>query len=563
MQRKLRWTHQKMLDYQKFIIKHRNGVIPFLINKKIMNGEEVYFIFDGNNRSNSILDFYFAPLKFHTHLIPTLYPVDVQDVLKTLSVNKLLSNRRYTFDKFCREFQQPLKGWKPADDEMELYEKQWDACMDELSCWNIGQIELPVSVFNNLSDEEMHDIYQSTNSGGTPLNPQELLASSTYMIKFGAGEFPAFPTLAQSIAEYYGDMNINERLHINTAADSINLFEVLLGFQLMLHKTYTFIPEPFAPNERGLDLVFKMFEFMGGSFDVPKRPEDFAPFMNDTRQLLIRLMGSMEYGCKVINRIYGILYDTSIRKMGDMGKYRNVPKNGLVTILSYIYVTPELPTRDHIAILLRVILYHELMKEMDKPQRALFGEDILEYRDGQNTIPDKIRRIREMRGFQHVPTMDEIRTLLTAVYERSIEPSVARTSRKPITRFKALALSAFFNLQIPAHLKNVPQNKDHIVPFSSKPAVATMEYDICRLGNLQLISEDINKRRGTKPITDAWVGEQGLLYQQYPSEAEYNGIMRGGMLENVDAFNAMCSRREALYLDMIMNTLSLPFDIQN
>jgi hypothetical protein len=69
---------------------------------------------------------------------------------------------------------------------------------------------------------------------------------------------------------------------------------------------------------------------------------------------------------------------------------------------------------------------------------------------------------------------------------------------------------------------------------------------VCRAGNLQLIPQEVNLRRGDKPITDKWVEENGLRYQHYPSGAEYATIVIDKVLVSADAFNAMCQRRELL-----------------
>ncbi len=132
-----------------------------------------------------------------------------------------------------------------------------------------------------------------------------------------------------------------------------------------------------------------------------------------------------------------------------------------------------------------------------------------------------------------------------------------------MTRCKAIAMSAFYNHQIPASVKESEQQKDHIVPYSSISEDTTTPYDICRIGNLQLIPSTINGERGISPITDAWIAEKGLLYQHYPSESEYSHICtmkrpagKGNfkqkvVLQNIQAFNEMCEKREELYMKCI------------
>ena len=113
---------------------------------------------------------------------------------------------------------------------------------------------------------------------------------------------------------------------------------------------------------------------------------------------------------------------------------------------------------------------------------------------------------------------------------------------------EALALTAFYNQQIPSATKLLKHQIDHIVPFS----VRNDQVDICRLGNKQLIPETINASRKANPITDKWVTDHKLLYQQYPTDEEYKQIYDGRL--HVEPFNAMCERRERIYMDHILTS---------
>jgi hypothetical protein len=305
-----------------------------------------------------------------------------------------------------------------------------------------------------------------------------------------------------------------------------------------------------------------MFENTGGSFSVPSSPEAFRDYVGKTRDHLNTLFPSLEYGCRVLNRVYNILFDNKIGK--DMKKFKTVPKNKLALLMTYMYVTPELPTSMHISTILCIVAFHELSKELDKSvvSASQFGEDVLEYQASKHVIPAKIRRIRETRAFPHVPSLEQIRELLKHTVEQSIVETVAQKSRKPTSRLKAIAFSAFFNLQLPQHVKSITPNIDHIVPHSISNTTGK-PYDICRLGNLQVVPETVNKRRGKKPITDAWIAENNLLYQHYPSESEYALMVANtGTLTDVEAFNAVCRKREELYMKLILDMLDIEYSLE-
>jgi hypothetical protein len=132
----------------------------------------------------------------------------------------------------------------------------------------------------------------------------------------------------------------------------------------------------------------------------------------------------------------------------------------------------------------------------------------------------------------------------------------AAKKRLSPTRFMAFAYTAFYNYQIPSAIKLEPQNGDHIVPFSTR-IPASMRVNICRLGNLQLITEEVNKRRGTKPITDAWIESNSLRYQHYPTGAEYTQMCVNSELTNEAVFVEMCERREQMYMNLMLRTLGV------
>jgi hypothetical protein len=543
IQRKKRWNFEKSQKYILFLIRRRNGVIPFLVNERVVDGKKIYYIFDGNNRSNAILDFCLTPLTFMSDMIPALYSPEVVAELKGASLDELLKSSRYTYTKFCHNHKLAV----PDPATIDEYETAWNTMMDELAELNFWKIDLPMTVFDNISEEDMCDIYQSTNSSGTPLSPQELLASSTNNIRFSVDDLRTFRDIEGHVNEYYGEMNTNEKLKVGTGVDvGLNLFEVLTGLQMWLHSLYPeFVPEPSNDKDNTLDVIFKVYEAIAGSFTAA------AASVLDMNVFVDKLHA----GCKLIDAVYGKwIYDREIgRNDIDNKRFKSLNKNNLLIFLVFLYMS-ERTYEQNLNELIRVALYHELMCELDKDEKGRFAGDIMEYKAGGRTIPDKVRKIRETRAFEHVPSVEEIRRLLGAVYTSMIAEGPVE-KRKEVKRFKAIAFSAFFNYQIPSHKKSEPQNKDHIIPYSTRKWADAI--DICRLGNMQLIAEKPNKTRGKKAITSAWIDEYNLHYEMYPSEEEYAAIVNKKEKKiNAVAYVAMCERREALYLSLIMKLVT-------
>ncbi len=552
IQRKKRWTQVQGKKYITFLLLNRRTIYPFLVNERIIHGKKMYILYDGNNRTNALLDFVLAPLSFMKEIIPTSMPEVIQERIMKAPLADLLK-KRLTLRKFLSTSPTSFEITNEMEDD-------WDNMLEVIAKWEFSDISISLDIAENISDERMRSIYEATNLGGTPLTQQEILASSTFDITFDASDTTYFYELYKTIQEYYGDINNNERLQIaidTHKAATMNLFEILIATQLVLHRKYSFIPEPSTDNDKSLDLTFKVFEFLCGGFT--QRPTSIHT-----------LIESMLNGCEIANTALNALYDSTIGLV-EISKYRSLSKNTLTMFLVYVYyatqkgVSRQMQTNT----ICRIILFHELLRELPKDGQTYIdysGLDCIEYSAGGSVIPDKLRRIRETAGFEYVPTSTDLAVVLQAAFKHGIQETPygdGAKKRKLMTRCKAIAMSAFYNHQIPASVKESEQQKDHIVPYSSISDDTATPYDICRLGNLQLIPSSINGERGISPITDAWIAEKGLLYQHYPSESEYSRICtmkrpagKGNfkqkvVLQNIQAFNEMCEKREELYMKCI------------
>jgi hypothetical protein len=174
-------------------------------------------------------------------------------------------------------------------------------------------------------------------------------------------------------------------------------------------------------------------------------------------------------------------------------------------------------------------------------------QDIFWYSAGGKILTNGLFKNIKSRTFQ-MPTITDkcIRDSLYMIIQKNVHYT---KTRKPIKWFEALALTAFYNQQIPSNTKLLTHQIDHIVPFSFQTQGSV---DICRLGNKQLIPDSINSSRRIKPITDKWVSENKLLYQQYPSGEEYEKIYNGKLQR--EPYNAMCERRENMYIDHVISS---------
>ena len=541
IQRKMRWNLQRHINFIKFANKHRNGVMPFLVNQIVVNDKIKYIIFDGNNRTNAIVDFKQRPLEYKQELIPALFSAEIRSTLRKVPLEVLIKSR-YSLAKFCDEY-------KITYDVKVKDEVVWDVMAEALAAMDFNQITLPFSIFTNLTEEEMCEIYESINMEGVKLTRQELLASNTSTILFTSATLSSFEDLRTILnRDYYEVMNESEKLQIDTDSikDSINLFELLVSFQIQLSKSYEFIPAPCEGKKDALDTIFKVYETITGGFTAAQVPTNINMFLECIRR-----------GCEFIHKYLNKFYTNRIDYAG-IDKYRKFSDNQCLLLLTFVCVAIEkdIHVKTIEDTLRRVMLYHISLSAIPKDTKETLTDlaiDAIRYEAGGTFIPNQLKKIRATHSLEYVPTDVDIRKVLEYMVKSDIIPiSHTENKRRGLSKAKALALSAFNTTYVPAALLDRAFHKDHIVPWSSK---WNGEIDIDRLGNFVLIHEGINMKRGKKAITDKWIQENGLKYMEYPTEALYKQAITGDTVNN-SAYNTMCEAREKIYIDAIMKLLA-------
>jgi hypothetical protein len=540
IQRQKRWLEEDNKHYIQFLLRWKHSVMPFLLNEKIVDSRRIYYLFDGNNRANAILDFILKPLSVLPEVIPDGLPYSLKKYLKEVPLDTLLKSR-YTLSKLYRDLPpndeyDELKETKITEED----ENAFESMLEVIAKWKFFDIHLSVTIKMNLSDEDMCSLYTSINKGGKILSKQELLAGSTFHIKFSKEDLPLyFDRLIAHLSGYYGKMSDNEKLMIeNSGTTTITLFEVLVGFQLYLSEKYrvndkkSFVQE--YTGESNKDVVFSLYEHLGGSFDTVESHTVYS------------ILQQIDYGFDTIVKTYECLYDSAINvsSLRDKFFYPSLHKNVALLLCMYAILNKG---KDIRAEMKRLCAFHDLMSikgnaVKDKDQ---YASDPLEYRSGGAWMPQYIRKLKDKKTFESIPSVDDVVRLIR---HRLAEDTKHIQKRKPVTMVKALSFSAFYGYQIPSHRKAEPHDIDHIIPFSTKSKDAV---DICRLGNLQLIPSCLNQSRGNKPICDVWITEHDLSYQHYPSQTEYELICISKHIISSLQYNELCDRREELYIKQL------------
>jgi hypothetical protein len=554
IQRPKRWvdkdTEQRgktnSLDFIKFIIKTGNIVNPLLLVEKIVNGTKSLLVIDGNNRLNAILLFINKPLYFFSDYIPESFPAVFKEHFIQQSLSEILKYRN--FKSYCKnnnmieEYNHTVSPDKDLDADFD------DMC-DKLHAIRFFDIKVPITRFENITSDGIKEIYEGVNKGGIKLTKQEILASTTSVFKYYPHQLSRYRDLATKVQQYYDDMNNNEVLKVQAhEGESLNMFEVLLGFQMILSEQYKFMQQP---GLKELDVVFKCYEIIYDTFedynnDIDKFLQEFQSFTD------------------CLHNIQNNFYNKHIR-------YSSIEKSclrliGNVTFILMIILHKNrdvMNDKDFVSHLRKILLYNELCSMVDdtKTKRKYNSSEknILQYHAGGGRITRVCKNIiKNNINFEAIPSKEDILELMDIVNNENIKAFQSQNKnprRLKVSKFKLLILSMYFNQKVPFEMLSAPKDIDHIIPFSIEKYSG--ELDIERLGNLILIDSEVNKKKGNKHITDDFIMDNHLQYMNYPTNQEVISILSHDRKEIIDTYkyNIMCERRERQYFKIIVDKL--------
>jgi hypothetical protein len=520
IQRAKAWDCKMSKEYIEFIIKHKNTCQPLYISD-----EGCYILFDGNNRVNAILDFMANPLVMFPEIIPADLLPTYGDIFKKLSLIELTDGFRLD-DEFFTAHAMPCKT---GDSVINKMVKEMTST---LKAFNFMGIVVQINLFKDLTADSMRHIYESINKKGYPLTEQDLLASRLAKKDFVYTDLADQRQLMQKAATIYKKRNDVERLGMSTDLSEINLFEVLL----VLQTEFNDVKSMFQGGV-GMSVTFQVYMYLYGtgsdrSMEFPmtrQPPEELDAFIAGVRRaigLMVDVLGEVYHMCP---------------------KYRHMSKTQTILYTLFIVKNPTMSSSDINGSIKRGLVYHEYVKQCDTLTATMIVNDAFYH--SKSGFQDRGNYLAVVKhGRLNVPTDADIMQVMKLVHAQH----VVSPKRKPVSSIKTILLSAFFYNVVPSGKKKDPHQIDHIFPFSCR---GDEQIDICRLGNIQLIPTKVNKSRGNKPITDAWIQKNGLMYQHYPTEEEYAKVYNGKVID-VDQFNAMCSKRESCYECWLIQSLN-------
>ena len=560
IQRKIRWDLEKCRSFVEFLIEARTSGNPLHVNRKVVRSPdgqfvEVYIIFDGNNRSNAILEFVVSPLMFRPEWIPQMLSEQGQDRLRQTPLRYLQSNPMNLLrwcgvykgsDPFVKKIPSlqtelaDCTGGLQGGMAMQELNNQFDGMLSQLGELSFFDIPLNVNVWDNLTSQQMCHLYEKLNSGTVVLSKQELLASSTFHTRYFPADLPhLFDRLMEWKRNYYGEMTRLERLSLETVdVDSMSTFEVLTCFQMYLHSVFGgkatngFIETYSSENK---NLVFELYHEM--KLSMEEKCADMNHFLTGVFQ-----------ACEIVHHTYQKMYEESF-SFSRRFKLKAYPAKLLVM---FVMLHPSQWKEDAFhTYLRRVCVYHDLLNDLvDQHEEKLTFQkkDALSNQKGK-FAHNTLRELHETGQFSTEADENDVSQLMQILLQQDVAHVQKSRKNHNSNTLKMVCITSFFNYRVPSMWKQEKNAKDHVVPYSSRYRLTV---DICRLGNINVIPSRINSARGDSPITNEWVRKNGFKYQEYPDEHEYNQIVSLGRLEDDMAYHEMCDRRERMYFDDLL-----------
>jgi hypothetical protein len=540
LQRKKKWSHERNVAFIRFLLKVRNAVMQFVFNKRIIDVREIWFVWDGNNRSNAILEFVKAPLTILSELIPSEYPKEIQEKLQTCSLKTIMDY--FSLADFCDEHD--ARTWYNQMIAREI-EAPFKEMVKELKRIDFLNIKLPITIFDGADDEYMVGVYTSVNQPGDPIALQDVIAAKVFNNRYEPTELTHYNSIKSYVDDYYN--KTEEALELNMdgcdTATAMNLYQILFGFQMHLNKTHPRLIEmPGKCKDTCLDIMFELYRSL--TMTEFQRIPDLNAF-------LVKIEKCIGIVADIRERVMSATINLN-KECASLDTF--LAKNALMMLIGYIYREYDARINDESLKqeVMRIVIYKLLCDCVeDKGEKAKYIiHNKIHHNNFKFGITTKLKDIqRHPESFVPI-NKNAVMELLHFVNN---EQQMITNVRHKINKFQIMCMSLYYNKRVPRDYITNKKDLDHIIPISCVDS----ESPICinRLGNLMLIDAAINKKKGNRQLSDAFIQDNGLGYYNYPTESEYASICHKNKIVNYTKYNEMCERREQSFFKVVESLL--------
>ncbi len=558
LNRDLRWDFNHTKLFLEFTFKIRHILTPFLCTQTIVtNGacsKYIFSVFDGNNRMNAIFAFLAKPLKYMTSVNNALKHVlrgkpdgdKICQIIENMSYAEIMNTTSFTM--LCRKHNKTsnpsqdidmFEWFKNNEDRDGTIENAYNEIHQSVSDTKFNNVKLTLTVFSDMTDEEIVDIFQNINTSGVELTPQDILKATSSLTKYRADEITEFGNIAKYYKEYAEAQEEKEVLETGMEYTSLSGFEILFGLQLWMHRDYSNVVDVPGKGAVKMDLIFKLHKLFCENVRVKNKDR-----MNWLIQIFI---DSVKYMHGVYNKMYGLV--SSFDKLG-------LTLNKQFALHVWFISRSEASSAKFDGDYLSVLLYDSLCQFIkDKSDKKIFDDcNPLAYHTGGEYIIDLTGTIKETGTVETIPSSSQISRVMKYILNKNIVPchyADRKRQYKP-NKMESLLLNLYYYKHVPPHVREESMDLDHIIPISTNGWSG--ELDINRIGNKMMINKRVNIRKGCRNLTDAFIKENKLTYYNYPTEAEYAKIVVNGVVQQ-EEYNAFCQKREDAFIDYVVSIL--------
>jgi hypothetical protein len=426
-------------------------------------------------------------------------------------------------------------------------EKQFDVLINTLDKYKFNDIKLVYFLFENISHSELCNLYQSVNQVGVQLTQQEILASSTAHMIYTIQDIPTYYNqIHEKIDAYYEDTSNRECLELEEHTEmhtSLNLFEILLGFQFVLKEKYSHHISFSTTENCQLALIFQIFDYFHrtdvsaqNSFEQKPSSERLTLFLDKVWNVFEKL-----------HTIYESFHLFDAHK-------KNAPKLSLMTtnLIFVIMGLMESDTDKSIFSHVKALMIYDLVcRELPTAalETALKDQNPMKYVPHGKHKPSTVHKIIKhgIRDVFPLPDRKEYKDLFNKVISHSTKTytvdSKPKCRRSTLSVTHSIILSLYYNAKVPQGVfeKDDVTQCDHIIPWSS---TWEGEIDLDRLGNCMYIDPETNNSKGNRMIDDAFIKKHQLEYHLYPSGVRMSNIVDGDQYIECDEYEKWCTERE-------------------
>lgn len=518
MQRMVRWelfpdknkkNITNNLDYIKFLIQWKHNFVPLIFYEN--EEPSKYYIIDGNNRLNAILDFINEPTKYLIKFLDfSLFNDEEISIINTYNIFNI---ERYLKDKYRED---------------KIKNEKYDNLKDKIDDLKILDVEILSIVFKSNNNKMLFNIFNDINRTGVKLTENDLYASTTMDILYNVNDIPRYYHILEDIIVkvYSYEYNTEELLYIDKNElefkNGLSLYQVLLSFQYYLSDNFSTCLEPQNNSEKSSTFwVIMLYKKYCEYFGIEE------PFKNKVN-IMNKFLNMTFDNYKIMDKVLNTIYNKKIKKNNSLN-IKNIVKIIMFIIENNVDIIDKEIFMFKIIFHFNLVKYYKSIVKKKKITTPTMYNNILEYRTGGGVDDIKECNI-------------DIEEIIELVYEiHEIETEHQDISYK--SPFKQMLLSIKYENEI----NNINKvNIDHLIP---KSTFKNTNKNKNRLGNLLPISENDNKTRGRNEIR--YINSQSQCIKYDIDYHLYKQIQPDNNQIIFDNYDRFCEEREKLMFKMI------------